>query len=439
VDGSLYDSQILIFALAGDLAFRLSWGDNPSFIYSMGGFNSDFDTSGLDVPQMHRLSVSIGDGDNPRLSANSYIAFTSNTFQLGADVDAYASAAGFSIHGYVGFDVLIVFSPFSFEFDFYAGFDVAYQGMTLVGISVDGSFSGPRPWHLHGDASLQLLFFSVSMSVDLTWGDATPVVLPQKPVLPDLLTALQDPRNWSASLPDGSSQVVSLLQPKSGDTALRVHPLGTLTVRESVVPLDLVIQRYGSATPSDGDEFSITGVQLNGNAETTKPVTDYFAAGQFLNLSDADKLSRPSFESYHAGVKIGSSSILSGADSPRTVTYEERYVDEPTGGLSRFARLYQIPGAIHAILTFQGAGYRSPLKTTGMSKYQSAPTPGAPITVTDPQYVVAGVEDLAIRKDIFSASGGTYYNARAALAAHLTSHPEDAAMLQILPLHEALQ
>jgi hypothetical protein len=33
IDGSLYDSRVLIFSLAGNLALRLSWGDNPNFLF----------------------------------------------------------------------------------------------------------------------------------------------------------------------------------------------------------------------------------------------------------------------------------------------------------------------------------------------------------------------------------------------------------------------
>src|SRR5262249_15759264 len=146
-----------------------------------------------------------GDGDNPRISSNSYYAVTSNSVQFGANVEAYASAAGFSIHGYLGFDVLIILSPFSFEFDFSAGFDIAYEDVTIAGLNVSGLFSGPRPWHLHGEATIDVLFISVSASLDLHWGDDTPATLPDKKVLDDLLGALGDPRNWSAALPANTS------------------------------------------------------------------------------------------------------------------------------------------------------------------------------------------------------------------------------------------
>jgi hypothetical protein len=434
IDGELYDSRVLIYSLAGSLCLRLSWGNDPNFVFSLGGFNPHFNTAGLNLPVLHRLSVSIGDGDNPRISANSYFAITSNSLQFGSNVEAYASAGGFAIHGYLGFDVLIIFSPFSFEFDFSAGFDVSYDGASLLGLTVDGTFSGPRPWHLHGDASIHILFFSVSASVDLTWGDSTPAILPQKPVLPDLLTALQDPRNWSSALPDGTTQAATLSTPKPDDQTLRVHPIGTLSVRENIVPLDLQITRYGNATPSDGNYFSISDVQIDGQEETKQNFQDYFAAGQFLTLSDADKVSRPSFEKYDAGATIGSAAIISGANSPRTVYYEERYIDEPTG-FSRFTRLYAMPADIHSALTRQGAGFASPLKNSGLFKYTSGPSIAA-VTTQDPAYVVAQMDDLSVRPDITASAGKTFFQARAALDSYLTLHPEESANLQILPMHE---
>jgi hypothetical protein len=437
IDGSMYDSHVLIYSMKGDLALRLFWGDNPNFLFSLGGVNPHFNTTGLDIPKMHRCSVSIGDGDNPRISANNYFAITSNSVQFGANVEAYAAAGGFAIHGYLGFDLIIISSPFSFEFDFSAGFDVSFEGATLLGLNVNGTLSGPRPWHVHGDAEIGCFIFSVSASVDLTWGDSTPVTLPQKAVLPDLLPALQDPQNWSAALPEGTTQAVSFVAPKPDAKTLLVHPMGTLSVREKVVPLDLPVTRYGNATPSDGNYFAISDVQINSQEESKQPFTDYFAAGQFLALNDADKLSRPSFELFDTGVTIGSGAIVSGADSPRTVTYDERYIDEPTG-FSRFTRLYAMPAAIHGALVQQGAGFTSPLKNTGMTKYRGGPG-GSAIATQDPSYVVAGVDDLSVRSDIVTSEGSTYFQARASLNSYLAIHPEEASNLQILPVHEVAQ
>jgi hypothetical protein len=434
IDGSLYNSYVLIFSVGGSMAFRLSWGDDPNFVYSLGGFNPQFNTAGLNVPQMARLSVSIGDGDNPRISANSYFAVTSNSIQFGANVQAYASAAGFTIQGYLGFDVLFIISPFSFEFDFQAGFSVSFEGVTLVGLSVDGLFSGPTPWHFHGSASITFLFFTISASLDLTWGDSTQATLPAKPVLPDLFAALANPANWSAALPPGSTVGVSFVTLKPTDTTLRVHPMGTLTVKEHVVPLDLPITQYGNATPSDGSEFSIQSVQINSQSDTIQSIQDFFAAGQFETLSDADKLSKPSFEDYDAGVTIGSAAVTSGQDQARTVTYQEYYIDTPTS-YSRYTGIYQMPATIHLALSALGAGSASPLKNTGLTKYSAGTQPTA-VTIDEPPYVIANITDLTVRSDISSSDGTTYYQAQAAMQSHLDANPDETGTLQILPLYE---
>jgi hypothetical protein len=434
IDGTLFDSSVLVYALAGDLALRVSWGSNPNFLFSLGGFNPNFNTDGLDVPKLARLSVSLGSGSNPRISADSYFAVTSNTVQFGANVQAYASAGGFSIQGYLGYDVLIIISPFSFEFDFSASFDVAYDGHTLLGLNVNGTFQGPTPWHFHGDASISLLFFSVSASVDLTWGSSTQATIPAQPVLPDLFNAFKNPQSWSAALPPATTVAVSLATQKPTDQTLCVHPMGTLQVKETVVPLDLPIAKYGNAAPSDGTEFSIQSVQINAQTETIQTIQDYFAPGQFLNLSDADKLSKPSFEEMDAGVNIGSSAILNGQDSPRTVVYQEFYIYDPAN-FSIPSGPYRMPSNIQLALSAQGAGFTSQVKNTGLQKYGAGPTTPA-IVVDEPQYVVTSVLDLSVRADILAGTGSTYFQAQAALDSYLAANPAEAGDLQIMPLHE---
>ncbi len=83
-DASLYDSRLLVFTLTGDMAFRLSWGDQPVFILSVGGFHPAFHEAPQDLQNMRRLTISLLSGDNPRISIQCYFAVTSNTVQLGA-------------------------------------------------------------------------------------------------------------------------------------------------------------------------------------------------------------------------------------------------------------------------------------------------------------------------------------------------------------------
>jgi uncharacterized protein DUF6603 len=438
LDGSLYGSRILEFPILGDFALRTSWGINPSSLFSMGGFNPHFDTTGLDVPPLHRMSISIGDGDNPQISANSYLALTSNTIQFGADVEAYLSEGGLTVHGYLGFDLLIVIkSPTIFlQFDFSAGFDVTYQGTTFAGLNLTGTLTGTTPWHIHGDATLHLLCFSVSKSVDRTWGQ---VIVPQpapQAILPDLLPALADPQNWNAVLPDAATSSVTLSASQPPDAgAILVHPMGTLVVREKVVPLDLSIAHYKSGPPADGNYFSLKDVTINGVKVAQDAFTDFFAAGQFLDLSDADKLSRSSFEPYHAGAKIAASTINSGAESTRTVAYDEYYIDDPIAPM-RISLVYVMPVNVYTYLSYQSAGFQSSMKNTGLGKYKTGAATPAVLTKAL-SYVVTNVEDLSVVTAI-TGTEMTYYQARAALQAHLEGSPQDAGNLQIVPTHEAL-
>ncbi len=432
IDGTMYDSHVLAFQLGGDMAFRLSWGSNPEFLVSFGGFNPTF-TPPPDVPQLARLSVSLGSGDNPRLSAQSYFAVTSNTLQFGSNVELYASAAGFSVHGWIGFDALFQFSPFAFEIDFSAGFDISFEGASLAGIQLDASLSGVTPWHLHGHASFHILFFSVSASIDLTWGDTQQTVLPAQPVLPALVGALGDPRNWSVTLPASTDQLVTLRTIPADPTTIVVHPLGSLSVRETVVPLDIPITKFNGVAPADGNRFRVATVTLNAAAAATAPHKEYFAVAQFTDMSDADKLSAPSYELFDAGVTVGSGPVAAGNDTARSVDYQERYIDD-FNGLSRFGQIYRMPAAVHAVLALSGQAAVVPAATTGLKTYA---TPGmtSPINVASMGYAVAGTSDLARRADIL-AGAATRYQAAAALNAFLAANPAARGTVQLVTTYE---
>ena len=88
-----------------------------------------------------------------------------------------------------------------------------------------------------------------------------------------------------------------------------------LTVKQSVVPLDLDISRFGQAAPAGARRFTISSVSLGGQGQTTQPVKEFFAPAQFFEMSDDEKLSRPSFEPMAAGVSMGSEEFAFTADA----------------------------------------------------------------------------------------------------------------------------
>jgi hypothetical protein len=270
--------------------------------------------------------------------------------------------------------------------------------------------------------------------VDFTWGDDHGITLNAVAVLPQLNTALTSPGSWSAQLPDGAEQAVTLRGLPPADTDIVVHPMGSLTVREKVVPLDAPVTKFGNAAPSDGSQFSIAGATLGANTATTTPVWDNFAPGQFTQLSDGDKISAPAFESFHAGVQIGDPDVQGGSDAPRTVTMQWRYVPDPlkVSILDRFAALS--PDLFAAAAQF-GAGARSLVKNTGLATY-TEPGMTSAVSTNAVSYVITSTEDLSVRTDIIPAGGTTHYQASATLAGYLAAHPEQAGGLQVMPEYE---
>ena len=173
IDASLYNSYVALFVVQGDAAFLLDYGESPDFALSVGGLNPQFQPPPK-FPTLKRLSISLGNGGNPGISVQGYFAVTSNSVQFGAKAELTAEAAGFGVHGMVAFDVLIVLNPFGFMFDLHAELDILAGGSVIMSIHFDGYFSGPSPWHIHGDAGFSILFFSVSVNIDARFGQSAP-------------------------------------------------------------------------------------------------------------------------------------------------------------------------------------------------------------------------------------------------------------------------
>jgi len=435
IDATLFDSRILVFSISGDMAMRLNWGTNSSFAVAIGGFNSRF-LPPPGMPKLNRIALGISFGSYIHLSLTSYQAVTSNSAQFGAAIELVASIAGASLHGYLSFDALFIFSPFSFVVEMQAGIDISYQGVSLLGVHLDAVLSGPKPWHVDGTASFHVLFFSVGVHVQATFGDTRQVTLPGQPVLPALTKALNDRRNWSAALPENSARAVTLATVKPDDQTILVHPMGTLRVDETVVPLDLPIEKFGSARPTDGRQFSIAGVTVNGQPQPNQPVKDSFAPGQFKDLSDADKLAAPSYEPFDAGVTIESTTVSFGRPSREEIHYDTVIVDDPLQP-SRLVGLYRLPVSLQDAFLGQGAAALAAVRHTGLVKFLE-PGQAQAIVTSQARYVVASTEDLSQRTDLVAGSGTSYAQASAILSDHLAAHPDEASLLQVLPIHEAV-
>src|SRR5262249_39498625 len=140
--------------------------------------------------------------------------------------------------------------PFHFLADFRASVQLKRGSSNLFKVSVSGELEGPLPLRASGKASFEILWCDFSVKFNATLADGgTPNDVILIDVLTVLVAALEDPKAWQAQLPTGVNQLVGLRQPAGGDVLL--HPLGTLSVRQSIVPLNLMrdIDHVGTGTP----------------------------------------------------------------------------------------------------------------------------------------------------------------------------------------------
>jgi len=419
---------------------RLTWGEQPFFALSIGGFNPRYSIpSGVEFPQLHRLELSIG-ASRVRMNLDAYFAVTSNTAQVGAQLELRVGD-GAGLHGWLGFDALFVFDPFSFVVDISAGVDLVVGGSTVMTIHLNATLSGPTPWHANGNASIDCFFFSISVPFDVRWGSDEGVSLPAVDVRTPLIAALGDTRNWTAAAPADRELAATLravTPPKISGTDSQVilaHPFSRLAVRERLVPLDVRVDKFGNAAPAKWNQFRIVSGQLNSATVTPDNVQDYFARAQFIDMSNDEKLSRPSFELLDAGAAFGSNDVKPGASSPLEVRYETLIIDDPLLP-SRRGPLYRLGENRFFSQLPIGAAGRSKVWTTGARKYVEPATISA-VNIRQPSYVIAGTDDLAPRDDLLAAATSRL-EAEQRLADHLAANPADRGTLQVVPAQEAL-
>ncbi|MEV4627321.1 DUF6603 domain-containing protein [Micromonospora sp. NPDC049523] len=351
IDGVLRDSRVAGFTLTGRLAVRANWGDRPSFLVSIGGFNPRFPQPD-NVPVLPRMTLSLGDG-NPRLRLSSYLALTSNTVQFGARLDLYAGISipfvgTLAIAAVLSFDALIIMDPFSFAVDIYAMVALTWDGDPVLAVELAGSLTGPGTWRAVGRATFTFLGRH-SIRFDITVGKRlTEPPPPQVDLACRIRRELAAPANWNAEQPAGSPPLVTLAESATAGAAILVHPLGSLTVRQKVAPLDLTIDRYGTAAiAGDVRRFTVDGVALDGEDVRASSVDDLFPPAEYLDMDDMEKLSAPSFERWTSGFTVTDTGLTVAPETAwrqvNAETQDEVVTRTPDGGTAVESRIRPIP------------------------------------------------------------------------------------------------
>ncbi len=397
IDASLYDSRVTIYSVYGDMALRLSWGDQPIFALSIGGLHPQFKPP-PNFPSLRRCTIEIGVGNNPRLSCMSYFALTANSVQFGSRVEAYASAAGFSIHGWLGFDAIVIFVPFSFRVDISAGVELKRGNSVIAGIHLNASLQGPNPWHAEGRACISLFLFDICVPFSITVGAEQGQPVPTINAWDRLQAALREVRNWQSELPAGARKTIGYSVPAASTLTL-VDPAGGLAVQQKVLPLNKPLDKLGEARIEGDTRFDLSNVRVGGQPEVHGLQRDFFAAGQYQNLSDADKLSRDSYELMDAGVTIAGNAVTVGDIRETPLTYETIVIDAPDPGTFSF-RDFIVRRLGSTVLTrdeFSRMAERAAYELhprTGLERYAPGPGEGSKLVVKEELYVVASTSTM---------------------------------------------
>jgi hypothetical protein len=330
-------SSLMAFKMQGDCAFLMSWGGRPDMAMAIGGFNPKYTPTPPPsvFADLRRMSLVVNYGPFVELGCTGYLAVTPNSLQLGAQVHLFVGINVFDIgeigiRGYLGFDALIIFSPFSFEFSVCSGMTITVMGVTLTEISVDFTLSGPRPWNAYGKAVFKILLWDVEAPFNITWGESRPTTRPLIDPWKKFKDALAAPGSWGVSLPPRWTMAESLASPEEegADPIPVVHPWSTFELRQNVLPLNINLEKFGNASITGHDRFEIVDVTSGGSADLSRSefLQEYFARSEFEYLDDDKKLSLPSFELMDAGITTSSSTAVQlGAGD--TVEFEESVAD----------------------------------------------------------------------------------------------------------------
>ncbi len=308
IHGVLRDSRIRSVLLVGDFAFFLSWGTNPQFLLSVGGFHPNYEQP-AGFPVLSRLNAVFKKGKNLQLVCDLYQAVTSNTFQIGITADLLVKIKKIEIDGHLSFDALFRFEPFQFETTTHITADVSRKGKKYAGLDLYLNLSGPQPWLANGYVEGQIMTFDFRREFSYTWGGKQPEIEPiyadAEKLLSKVVAELKADQNWTVQFPTQYSSVESLTPIDDQEEGLFLHPAGMLEVRQNVAPFYRPLEKHGNAKFKTLPKLEFGEVRL-GDSSTLNygKVEEYFALSQFEELTDEEKLSGDDFVRYTAGVRF---------------------------------------------------------------------------------------------------------------------------------------
>ena len=347
ITGSLYDSSLVhAINLSGDMALIARFDSQPFFLLSVGGFNPSFNPPGgtpATVTDLGRMRAEVTLSEDLAYTLEAYVAVTSNTLQFGARASVEASTrfllVTYTARGSVGFDVMLVFSPFEFVADIDVSVEITAgsDDNELVAATLSASLAGPRPWTASGRASFTFLGVDVPFHVEV--GSPVPAeARPTANVLDLVLAALGEPTAWRGTAPASDASDAVVLAQAGDETEARVRPEGGIEAVQTVAPLDRAIDRYGVYAiegPAELDikDAGITTGARGHDAVDWEAVLDWFAPSQYDAMDRTAQLSADSYEQMASGIRLSSSAATTSDPAETralTPTYEVAILEPET-------------------------------------------------------------------------------------------------------------
>jgi hypothetical protein len=266
-----------------------------------------------------------------------------------------------------------------------------------------------------GGVYVEVMWWEVEVySVDTGFGSAPelPAAGAVDPAA-EVAAALRSPKSWRGLLDPGAGGV-HLSATDGGPDAIVVHPRAALRVLQTRVPLDLELDRIGTAPASGARRVALTRPLLDGAEAVSRPVDDFFAAGQFLDLSDDERLARPSFERLPAGLDLEARDAVDPASFARTAELKFETIPAPP---QAYRPLDIVVGELVGTAT---TGWEAPAR---------------PVTVIPPRFAIASTETLEPDAGLTPADGfSSLVLAAQALREALADDPARAPELQVVGL-----
>jgi hypothetical protein len=157
-----------------------------------------------------------------------------------------------------------------------------------------------------------------------------------------------------------------------------------------------------------------------------------FPVGDFLALSDHDKLSRPSFESLTSGLSLVAAGVRAGEMLDRPVGYKTIIRKKSSHRL--VGSLYTPSAQKFLAAVRQGAAARAPLRAIGAARFAG---PAQKFALADPTFTIASTANLSVYSNLPQAlQGGTSYAQAAQFLQKLNASSGMRARFQIVTTGE---